>query len=365
MSRIFNLEEKVNSMSSNKVNFKKILIFGEGKFARRVYQKLGVINVFTVLIVPDLSSLQRVLSQKFDTVILLSETNINHKNKIYELIFSFNQEQKIIDYISYTSFSCPFKFDCQSCKNYNISYVNKPLDYEILFYLLTDFKKNICPDIAYKNTLESIHKFPLFKEVTNEELFKIKQSKFLIKTYKKGNIIFYENSQNDYFYYLVSGNIKLFSIKFNHNKLISKKLYAPSFVSENDSLYNNTFTYSAEAVNDAILILFPIQELYPIIIKSNTLLISFTELLLEDLDEKNFILKFYSLNSTQKVLYTLYKYPYILHYKKMIEIAEELNMAPETLSRALKDLKESNILNDNFCLTNKNDIKKEILNWRI
>jgi DNA-binding Lrp family transcriptional regulator len=49
----------------------------------------------------------------------------------------------------------------------------------------------------------------------------------------------------------------------------------------------------------------------------------------------------------------------------MIEIAEELNMAPETLSRALRDLKASNILNENFCLINQNEIKKEILNGRI
>jgi CRP/FNR family transcriptional regulator len=284
---------------------------------------------------------------------LLSEVSINQKKNIYEMIFSFNQEQKIIDYVAYSSFSCPFSFECEKCKSYNINYLNKPLDSEKLFYLLTDFKENICPDMAYKNTLESIHTFPLFNKITQEELS------------KKGNIIFYENSRNNYFYYLVSGDIKLFSIKYNHNKLISKKIYAPSFVCENDSLYNSPFTYSAEAVNDVVLILFPIQELYSIIINSNTLLVAFTELLLEDLEEKNFILKFYSLNSTQKVLYTLYKYPYILHYKKMIEIAEELNMAPETLSRALRDLKASNILNENFCLINQNEIKKEILNGRI
>ncbi|MGE4457437.1 MAG: hypothetical protein AB7E13_10895 [Arcobacteraceae bacterium] len=76
---------------------------------------------------------------------------------------------------------------------------------------------------------------------------------------------------------------------------------------------------------------------------------------------QNILINHASSNADYQIGFKLLENPALLQYTKKTHLANELNIAPATLSRALNRLKNLEILNHNNEVINKEKLKKHLL----
>jgi CRP/FNR family transcriptional regulator len=299
-------------------------------------------------------------SNQFDFCILFS-TVANHtpRTLVYELITKTNPTQKIIE-IQNKDTGCFFNTTCQECLNRTYITLKKPINEESLMNALDNFDDNICQVLAKKDIINNLNHLHFFRHFTDKDILELKQYSF-VKRYKKDNIIFYSGDKIDYFYLLLSGNVRQYTAQNDGNINIVKQFIAPSFICEEESYIHETFLLNLEATNDCS-ILYIDKEFFLRLLKHDNKLsfLMFNALSYKMMEfQKKTINNSYS-NTDYKLALKLYERPCVLKYIKKSQLANELNIAPATLSRALRKLKESNILNNKNEIVDFNKLEKMI-----
>lgn len=204
---------------------------------------------------------------------------------------------------------------------------------------------------------EKLLKLNIFSKLEDSELDEIiKISK--VKKFNKDNIIFYEGEEAISFHFLLSGDIKLYKNDIKSNEIILHRFRSPLLFAEMPTFEQISFPATAKSLIDGTEILVIERENFLELLKNQNIsyhiINSLTKKIriLETTINRNIIF-----DATSKVCSLLDENPTILKEFKNVEVALMLNMAPETLSRTLKKLREIEVIDNNGTILDSEKLK--------
>ena len=196
-----------------------------------------------------------------------------------------------------------------------------------------------------KEALKSIDMFSCLDDSEFNEVVDVTT----LKKLQSDNILFYEGEKPDYFYLLFNGQLKLYKTGFKSQEVVLHYFHKPSLIAEMATLENFNFPATCVAVQDNTTVGMIEKEKFKLILEKNSklslhIIKSLTKKIknLEVSINRNLIF-----DAITKVCSILKENPTIFKTHKSVEVANRLNMAPETLSRSVTKLKKLEILNDN------------------
>lgn len=192
---------------------------------------------------------------------------------------------------------------------------------------------------------EQLKDIDIFSSLSDEEIQKITAITTL-KTLNRDNILFYEGEDTNYFYILLKGSIKLYKTDLKGNELVLHYFTASSMIAEMATLERMKFPATALALQDETVVARIDRSKFIDLLESNSrlslhIIKSLTKKIkqLETTINRNLVY-----DATMKVCSFIKEHPRFLEKTKNREIANRLNMAPETLSRILSKLKKIKVL---------------------
>lgn len=119
-----------------------------------------------------------------------------------------------------------------------------------------DIKENNIDSKQYKS-LHFFKNLPLFTDISDEETAAF-SSAALIKSYKKGHLLYQEDEQADFFYVICSGWVKLFYTTEDGKEVSLAVLTQNSVTGESAIFENGRFSSSAQIAEDAQILRIPL-----------------------------------------------------------------------------------------------------------
>jgi len=197
----------------------------------------------------------------------------------------------------------------------------------------------------------------------NEKLYYIKQLSFFdslnsenldivnsiskISSYPKNSILYYENDTNNKVFFLVSGLLKVYKIDKFENEIFLYHIYKDSLISELTTIDDNIIHCfsNAEFMEDSIVLEVDFSELKNQFLSKNILNNEFINEILQKTQQLHCVVnRELVFDATAKVAYTLCDDLDMFNALKRHEVSFMLHIQPETLSRVLKKLKRSSII---------------------
>ena len=178
--------------------------------------------------------------------------------------------------------------------------------------------------------------------------------KVKIVNLNKNEILFQEDQKCDFISIIIEGEIKIVSYSFSGREIIYSLL-------KKDDIFGNNLIFSSSPfykgavvakVNSKIALIDK-DTLISLLQENKEFLLKYLSIigdLTKNLNDKNKLLSFDK--ATERVLYYLHKNNNEIQYKTITNLAEELNIKRETLSRTLTKMS-----NDKLILVEKNIIK--------
>ena len=210
--------------------------------------------------------------------------------------------------------------------------------------------------------LNFIKQLSFFSSLDSEKL-DIVNSISKIITYPKNSILYYENDSSNKIFFLVSGLLKVYKIDKFENEIFLYHIHKNSLISELTTL-NDDLIYcfsNAEFMEESIVLEVSFQELKTEFLSKNILNNEFiNEILLKTQQLHCVVNRELVFDATAKVAFTLYNDLEMFNSLKRHEISFMLHIQPETLSRVLKKLKRSSIIdieNSDIIVLNKEMLK--------
>lgn len=206
-------------------------------------------------------------------------------------------------------------------------------------------------------TIDKLQKHEIFTNLDYEDLVKIANITFL-KTFEKDQIIFYETEEPKYFYLLNSGFVKVYKVDPKGNEIILHNFVGPCMIAEMASIENFNFPATCVAMNNSDFLLIKKEEFIKLLKNNSNISFHVIKSLTKKIKSMESLLnRSLIFDATTKVAHYINEKTDEFEKKKNKDIAGELNMTPETLSRVLKKLKDLNILDKNNTLINKEKLQ--------
>ena len=189
-----------------------------------------------------------------------------------------------------------------------------------------------------------IEEIPMFSSLNKESLEKLKDKMF-IQEYKKGAIVFFEGERGDSLYIVLEGSVKLYKTTQKNTQVHINILKAPSMIGEFAAFENAPFPATCEFNSDGVMGKIPFNFFKNELLTQKDVALSVINsltakvALLSALVHKETVL-----SSEAKVADIIISKPQIFERLKNSEIAEILNLTPETLSRILSKFKKDKII---------------------
>ncbi|WP_373034740.1 Crp/Fnr family transcriptional regulator [Sulfurimonas sp.] len=194
--------------------------------------------------------------------------------------------------------------------------------------------------------LEAIKKLKFFKSLNEEQINEIKDISNIV-SYPKGSILYYENDTYNKIFFLVSGVLKVYKIDKFENEIFLYHIHKNSLISELTSLENDSiYCYSnSEFMEDSIIIEVNFTEFRNRFLAKNILNNEFiNEILLKTQQLHCVVNRELVFDATAKVAFMLSDDLEMFNSLKRQDVSFMLHIQPETLSRVLKKLKRSHII---------------------
>ena len=192
---------------------------------------------------------------------------------------------------------------------------------------------------------EQLQKIEIFKNLTEIELEKIINIS-VVKKLSRENILFYEGEKPCFFYVLLDGFVKFYKTDLKGNEIVIHFFTRPMFLAEMPSFENIPFPATAISMKDESCFLLIDREKFLALLNSDS---KFSFYIIKSLSQKvrsleQVINRNLIYDAMTKVCSFIKENPRDVVNTKHKDIAIILNMAPETLSRILKKLKNLNII---------------------
>lgn len=194
-----------------------------------------------------------------------------------------------------------------------------------------------------------LNKIPLFDNLPAADVARFADTAH-VKSYKKGQLVYIESEQADFFYVICSGWVKLFHTTEEGEEVILAMLTKNSIIGENSIFNQQCYTSSAQVVEDAHILNMPISLLQEQVRANNLLLFNMVGYMAQDQRRHEQQLEQFLLYSAPQRIgcFLLGLCPVLdqkdgvvlnLPYDKTL-IASTLGMKGATFSRALNILRE-------------------------
>lgn len=170
------------------------------------------------------------------------------------------------------------------------------------------------------------------------------ENAYEIRKYHKNEILFNENDLCNYLAIIKRGNIRITSYAFNGNEMVFKNLTANDCFGE--SLLFSSYPYykgTITSISDSEIAYIK-KDVVLQLLSNPSLLEIYLNMLSEEIlltKEKQRILSFH--NVQDRLLYWLHL-QHKIAYKSITDLAKELAVSRESLSRTLKSLCEKNLI---------------------
>ncbi|MCF6340029.1 MAG: Crp/Fnr family transcriptional regulator [Sulfurimonas sp.] len=196
------------------------------------------------------------------------------------------------------------------------------------------------------NKLEYIKQLSFFNSLTDEQLSVVKSISNIIE-YPNGSILYYENDSYNKIFFLISGLLKVYKIDKFENEIFLYHIHKNSLISELTTLDNDSISCfsNAEFMEDSIILEVNFTELKSKFLHKNILNNEFiNEILLKTQQLHCVVNRELVFDATAKVAFMLSSDLEMFNKLKRHEVSFMLHIQPETLSRVLKKLKRSSII---------------------
>ena len=193
-----------------------------------------------------------------------------------------------------------------------------------------------------------LREIPLFESL-DEETFAKLSSIARSRSYKKDEILFFQGEEPKELVILTKGVLKLFKTATNDKEIVLNYFTPVSFVAEVALLHRIPYPATATFAADSEAILINYKEFESIFLSNpelaRLLILSVSKKvrMLESVIERGLVM-----DATERVINMIKKSSELLETMRHYEIANILNLSPETFSRILKKLqKEKKIHKEN------------------
>lgn len=197
----------------------------------------------------------------------------------------------------------------------------------------------------YKQKLKQIY---IFNSLTEDEIQTI-ESMSTIKKLQHNEILFYEGEAAKSFYILLEGELKVYKTNAKANEIVLHHFKEPTMVAEMATMEEIPFPATASAqTNDTLVAVIESEKFLNLLAKTPELswhiIKSLTHKIksLEKSINRNLLF-----DATTKVCSLIDENNDIFQTHKKNEIANMLNITPETLSRTLRKLKDLQVIDKN------------------
>jgi len=205
-----------------------------------------------------------------------------------------------------------------------------------------------------------VFNFYLFENL-NKTQFDLLKDISVLKTFKSGNILFYEGDKPKHLILLVTGILQIFKTDYKGNKIVLHNFYPNSLIAEMVNLERLKYPASGVFITDGEALLIDYEKFEKYFLKDPEISFLFIKQLnkkikyLEDVIINNIVM-----DSTTRVAKYLYEHEEEFKNLKKSQVAEYLHLKPETLSRIFKKLKVMNLITENrgkISILNKEGLK--------
>jgi len=199
----------------------------------------------------------------------------------------------------------------------------------------------------------------LFKTLTDiqiDELINIST----IKQFQEGDILFSEDENPRYLYFLLKGVIKEYKYDTFGKSVVVQQYFTPSIIGEAANFENVSYSTTAECVNECAVFVITYEDFEKKFLKNPNISLE----LVQQLAKKIKTTMNYNMpkDSISKLAEFIYENEELFNTMKKYKIAEMLNISPETLSRLLKKLYKQQIFerdkNGHYKIVNREALKQ-------
>ncbi len=198
------------------------------------------------------------------------------------------------------------------------------------------------------NTVEKLKNIPLFHSLNNDEM-ELLASISKVELYPKGHTVFYEKEKLDYIYFLVKGTVKLYKVDRFDSEIFLNRLEENSFIYtvsnlcvENDPL--GVF-YSVEALDECQILLIDVKKFKSLFLTKPEIMKGILQESYQSILQLQYILnRDIVYDGMAKVAYKISNEIDIFNNMKKHEVAYCLHLQPETLSRILKKMVRTGLI---------------------
>ncbi len=175
-----------------------------------------------------------------------------------------------------------------------------------------------------------------FEKLNSDEIRELEKISKKV-SYTKGSILFYEKEEPDSLILLIEGVVKIYKTDLKNNEVIMRRFRAPTLVAEMATFEGIPFPASASFETDGTVIMIDFEQFKKRFMDkpdiAYTIIRSLSKKVknLEEVIDLNIVL-----DTTARLAKYLYENKAVLDELKNYQIAEDLHMTPETLSRTLK-----------------------------
>jgi len=202
--------------------------------------------------------------------------------------------------------------------------------------------------VTNNNILEKLENIPLFHTLNSDEL-ELLVSISKVELYPKGQTIFYEKEKLDYIYFLLKGTVKLYKVDRFDSEIFLNKLEENSFIYtvsnlcvENDPL--GVF-YSVEALDKCQILLIDVKKFKSLFLTKPEIMKGILQESYQSILQLQYILnRDIVYDGMAKVAYKISNEIDLFNNMKKHEIAYCLHLQPETLSRILKKMVRTGLI---------------------
>lgn len=205
-----------------------------------------------------------------------------------------------------------------------------------------------------------------FIDFSDDMIEKVKNISKLV-FFPKDKILFYEGDNARNLYLLVEGEVSVYKTYDNGSIQVLRYFKPLNLVAELANIHKIPYTATGKCEKESKIIIIDFNRFQTLFNNKDELLLSQSVLMNSIAGKLYYLMNLNSFRPTKKlsilqqVIYLILDDIDILNEKKHWKVAQTLNISPESLSRAIKKLKENNLIdideNNNLYIINKDKMK--------